>query len=902
MEDVALYNPDDTIEGIAKLQIPYVEREELLVEPSDKVAVVGRKGSGKTVGILKLVENVKFRKLVIYHDITHETLDRVVERLRPEPLVLIWDNANPVLLSEAIDRISNVVPKLSVIVSCEYEIPGFKNIKLKDLTEGQIKQFVEYYANAMNVSIADDAKEALVEHLKKDPTPFFVYSVMVMFRESEITREAILRLPKNAEGIWKIEFEKLTEAEANIIRTIKYLRHGHCALSAKLIEIMNWALFGSFSAEALLSVKEKGWIYDVGDEYEVHEAQIDFVELPDKHVYMLKLDDDVAIQVLYHFGVAELGRNFEEAIRIFTKAIEIDPSPMLFNMRGIAYMGNGEHASALSDFTKSINMKPTSSAYANRGVLYFIRSEFEKAEEDFKKAIELDARNWKAYVNLGLVYLARKDYKSAVGAFTDSLGVVENIPAYTNRGIAFMNMGDYMSAIADFRKLVAIDPSEISYGLLGLAYLRMDELDMAIRNLTISIEIKPTIEAYTNRGSAYFKKLDYEKAQEDYRMALSLDPENAEALANVGMMALIRNQYEEAIESFTRSLEKLETPTAFYNRALAYMAVGERRSAIADLTRALLLEPENPQYYAMRGVARFEAGEYNDAVFDFTRAIGLEPQNISLYHARGVAFFESGNYDRAIEDFTKSLELGPNVAAYTLRGLAYTMNGEYDLAIKDLDKSIAMEPTAVAFSNRALSFLAIEEYELAIEDATKAISLEPNNPKPYNVRGLARIYKQDYNNGAKDLLEAAYLFLFNGQMENAIECLSDAYYTQVSKDNRIIQEECGIMLVASTYITGNEIDSAIVEEAKQYVGQLSLPLKLLLQMLNSINTGEGISMEAFGINERELCAKYIELFDTRTWTPDAEDILDEVEDTHEMVIWWLILNVIKKKADEGAIG
>jgi tetratricopeptide (TPR) repeat protein len=57
---------------------------------------------------------------------------------------------------------------------------------------------------------------------------------------------------------------------------------------------------------------------------------------------------------------------------------------------------------------------------------------------------------------------------------------------------------------------------------------------------------------------------------------------------------MMKNEYEAAVESITRGigLNTEEPHKAYYNRAIAYEAIGNVRAAYDDYTRAAELAPE----------------------------------------------------------------------------------------------------------------------------------------------------------------------------------------------------------------------------------------------------------------------------------------------------------------------
>jgi tetratricopeptide (TPR) repeat protein len=101
---------------------------------------------------------------------------------------------------------------------------------------------------------------------------------------------------------------------------------------------------------------------------------------------------------------------------------------------------------------------------------------------------------------------------------------------------------------------------------------------------------------------------------------------------------------------------------AYVFRGMAYNLKGDYDWAIADLDKAIELDPKNAIAYDARGSAYGYNGDYDRAIFDLDKAIELNPNFANTYRNRGNAYEHKGDHDRAIADYRKALELDPNLA------------------------------------------------------------------------------------------------------------------------------------------------------------------------------------------------------------------------------------------------
>ncbi|KNE69034.1 hypothetical protein AMAG_13909 [Allomyces macrogynus ATCC 38327] len=95
-------------------------------------------------------------------------------------------------------------------------------------------------------------------------------------------------------------------------------------------------------------------------------------------------------------------------------------------------------------------------------------------------------------------------------------------------------------------------------------------------------------------GNVYFKKAKYAKAIQHYARAIALDPTDAVFYLNRAAAYLKLDQNEQAEQDCDAALHRdPKSVKALFRRASARRATGNTAGAIADLERALVLEPTN---------------------------------------------------------------------------------------------------------------------------------------------------------------------------------------------------------------------------------------------------------------------------------------------------------------------
>lgn len=133
------------------------------------------------------------------------------------------------------------------------------------------------------------------------------------------------------------------------------------------------------------------------------------------------------------------------------------------------------------------------------------------------------------------------------------------------------------------------------------------------------------------------------------------------------------------------------------DQGVTYYLDGRYEAALDAFDEAVRLSPHDPSAWNNRGVAKLRLGQHLQALGDFTRAIELAPTDPELFFNRGNAYMALGNYDYAIQDYNRAVALSPSYGkAYFNRGTARLRMGDRPGAEADWRYAVIVEPDTVA--------------------------------------------------------------------------------------------------------------------------------------------------------------------------------------------------------------
>ena len=172
---------------------------------------------------------------------------------------------------------------------------------------------------------------------------------------------------------------------------------------------------------------------------------------------------------------------------------------------------------------------------------------------------------------------------------------------------------------------------------------------------------------------------------------------------------------------------QITEPTArdYYDRGMKGVLLGDRKIAIADLTKAIEMDPKMAAAYDGRATGRLIEEDFDGAIADNTKVIELDPRNARAFQARGVAKLDKKEFASAAEDFSRAIELDPkNMLAFEKRSEAKEGLGDLDGAIADVTKAMELKSNDIGlYRTRSRYYKKSGKMDLAAADQAKVDEL-----------------------------------------------------------------------------------------------------------------------------------------------------------------------------------
>jgi tetratricopeptide (TPR) repeat protein len=284
--------------------------------------------------------------------------------------------------------------------------------------------------------------------------------------------------------------------------------------------------------------------------------------------------------------------------------------------------------------------------------------------------------------------------------------------------------------------------------------------DEAIHYCSLAVALRPeSATAHRDLGFALAQRGRSNEAQRSIQSALALDPTDPRAYEARSNAWRVVRKYGDAIADISKAIE-LDPSHYFYkSRGDANHDRGDDDSAIRDFSKAIELNPKWSGSYLSRGISLTAKGKLPDAIADLREAIKLDPKYPFNYNALGVALTRARDYDEAIANYTKAIEVFPQFGMfYRNRGLASATKGHLDHAIDDYGHAIKLDgKDTAAYLSRGAALSKKGDLDGAIYDYGRVIELDPKSAGAHFDRGNAWLAKGELGNAINDYDKAIAL-------------------------------------------------------------------------------------------------------------------------------------------------
>jgi len=531
---------------------------------------------------------------------------------------------------------------------------------------------------------------------------------------------------------------------------------------------------------------------------------------------------DTPADVLYHLARASYEqKEYEDAIPLFTQAIEKEKTYNNLYYRGLSYNNAEKYESALKDFVAAVALQP------NNAFAHYYKAEAARKLKNYNTALE----GYNASIQIGSSdvhydYYYRAEVNEALGRYRNAVNDFAEVmqrkkdfkdteARYKNlrethfrdevfaenfeRGKIYFQDENYEGAKTSLAEAVRLDSNSYDAYTLYARTLYLQEIyDVSASAYETVKSIHPKRFSAVESGRmamAHYRNKNYKAALLAFEEALKKEKDNVEWQYFAGQSAYNAEQYERGIHFFNKALA-LDADYNYpdYFKAQCFLKLNRYPEAVMSFTEGIYKKPNSDlKYdYTHRGRAYLGMKNYTAAITDFETALELAPnytyaqgflqtatdlQNpeaaTARYRVEAQKAQENENHSEGITANESILRIAPKdeEAQYYL-GYHQQKSGAHQEAVETFGKLLAQNPSKLkgeAYYYQGKAFIDLENYSSAVEAFTNALKYKPDpnwQNWSYALRGKAYRGLEEYEKALADYRAC-----------NAIEPVSSEYTT-----------------------------------------------------------------------------------------------------------------------------
>lgn len=242
------------------------------------------------------------------------------------------------------------------------------------------------------------------------------------------------------------------------------------------------------------------------------------------------------------------------------------------------------------------------------GILTFRQSlVWANSEALFSHALKYYPEAHTAHNNIGNIQRSRGDLDAAINSYNQALALSTE---YGRGESAARSQSKILSNLAS-------------------TYRANGDNDDALDSIQKAEKLNPlNAHAKLQKGLLAASKGDLIAAETSYQQALELKPQFTTAQVNLGSLYVSQNRFDEAIAILSSATEENPFyPQAFYNLGVAFRKLQKNREALEAYKKAVELEPAFVAARINLGILYAERKKIDEAITQFAEVLKYDPQN-----------------------------------------------------------------------------------------------------------------------------------------------------------------------------------------------------------------------------------------------------------------------------------
>ncbi len=255
----------------------------------------------------------------------------------------------------------------------------------------------------------------------------------------------------------------------------------------------------------------------------------------------------------------------------------------------------------------------------------------------------------------------------------------------------------------------------------------------------LTAPVAGTAAALYEAGLGHMQAGRHLEAQLCCQQALAADPNHADTLHLMGLVAVRAKQYDHALEWISRAIRLEPKPDYLTNLGATLLNLGRREEALKAFDTAVQLKPLDADLWRNLGNILIDVERPADAILSFQHALKLNPRHWDAANKAAHLLYRSDRFEEALACLNLCDELQPGqFPTLQMRALTLHKLRRFEEALADNTRALAARPDdAEALNNRGVILRMLKRFDEAVANYDRALASRPGYAEALYNRGLA---------------------------------------------------------------------------------------------------------------------------------------------------------------------
>ena len=215
--------------------------------------------------------------------------------------------------------------------------------------------------------------------------------------------------------------------------------------------------------------------------------------------------------------------------------------------------------------------------------------------------------------------------------------------------------------------------------------------------------------AHNNLGVLYFSKGLYEEAVAAFTHALDLDPKMQVAQRNIEVAYFNTGYYDQRVSELRERIRmRADDREARWDLGRAFALLGQHEDAIPEFRALLQQKPNDVAAMIQLGLSEKASGRLGEALLWFRQALASDPSSSLLHFYVGEVLYNQGAFEDALSAMRTAIQLNPdNPDAHFLLSFVLGDMGQHAEAQTASKRAVHLNPSLA----RAQANLSLDQYD-----------------------------------------------------------------------------------------------------------------------------------------------------------------------------------------------